>query len=88
MRDVLTGCHRAGIQLPGLNEIPEELIAWHDPRDAYPGNTVQAAYDIAQGYFRSKPDIIFVILPDRGKHVSQSPPRNHVPAAQFFSYHC
>ncbi len=68
MRDVLVGCARVGIglRLPPEQPVPDHLIKWHDPSSAFPGETVQAAHDAAEAWFQAKPDIIFVVLPDRG----------------------
>ncbi len=42
------------------------LIIWHNP-SAFQGETVKNAHDAALAYFQAEPDIIFVILPERGE---------------------
>ncbi|CAL8468702.1 g8242 [Coccomyxa elongata] len=67
MRDLLRGCSKAGIAMPNASPVPESIIAWHNPHANFPGDTVAAAHDAAVEYFGQAPDIIFVILPERGQ---------------------
>lgn len=70
MLEVLGACSNCGMSIPlgpHHQNIPDDIILWHDARSAYPGETMQAAHRAAAQYWRIPPDIIFVILPDRGK---------------------
>ena len=70
-KDQLTGCRNNGMQLPqGIdprNGLPLELVVYADPRSECVGETVSRAYKAGGNYFNSRPLIIFVILPERGK---------------------
>ncbi len=73
MRDLLRGCSKAGIAMPNASPVPESIIVWHNPHADFPGDTVAAAHDAAREEFGQAPDIIFVILPERGECL-QPPP--------------
>ena len=66
MWDLFKGCSKAGIAVPNLSPVPESLIVWHDANANFPGDTMAAAHEAARQHFRQEPDIIFVILPERG----------------------
>lgn len=68
MWDLVKGCTKLGIQVPRMTPVPDSLIVWHNPNSNFPGETMVAAFEAAKGFFKRDPDIIFVILPERGAH--------------------
>ncbi|KAK9915065.1 hypothetical protein WJX75_004310 [Coccomyxa subellipsoidea] len=66
MWDLLSGCHKAGIQVPDVSPVPDDIIAWHNSAAAFPGDTMMSAFNAAKTYFNKEPDILFVVLPERG----------------------
>ena len=72
--ELLGACRNNGMGLPPSNLInpayglPEQLVVYSDPRNQYVGQTLEQAYEAAVNYFKKVPDILFVILPERGEH--------------------
>ena len=70
--ELLGACRNNGIGLPPSNLInpghglPEQLVVYSDPRNQYVGQTLEQAYEAAASFFKKVPDILFVILPERG----------------------
>ena len=71
--ELLGACRNNGMSLPPSNLInpayglPEQLVVYSDPRNQYVGQTLEQAYEAAVSYFKKVPDILFVILPERGE---------------------
>ena len=74
MSDLLSGCRKAGIQVPGSGLVPEPLIVWHNSSSSFPGDTMAAAFEAAKSFFKKDPDILFVILPERGARFPTAEP--------------
>ena len=77
MWDLLSGCHKAGIQVPDVSPVPDDIIAWHNSAAAFPGDTMMSAFNAAKTYFNKEPDILFVVLPERGACLSTA--NIHIP---------
>jgi len=55
-----------GLKVPAQDQGQPPII-WHDPSTYFPGETLVRAMHAGANFFRAKPDIIFVLLPDIGK---------------------
>lgn len=65
--DLLRGCDKAGIQFPPrMSCVPDSIIVWHNPVANFPGETMAKAFEAAKKYFNKDPNILFVVLPERG----------------------
>lgn len=64
MNELLDMLRRCGIKGPDPYDLPP--IAFHDGRQAFPGETMKQAADMGQQHFGSEPSIIFALLPDTG----------------------
>ena len=71
--DLLGACRNKGMSLPPsihpVSGLPEQLVVYSDPRNQYVGQTLEQAYEAAVNFFKKVPDILFVILPERGEHI-------------------
>ena len=71
-KDQLGACRNNGMRLPDGIEpnhgVPPQIVVYSDPRNEFVGQTIEGAYRAGGNYFRKMPDIIFVILPERGQH--------------------
>ena len=64
LEDMLDMLDDLGLKVPCQGLPP---IIWHDPITYYPGETLVNAMHAGAGFFRAKPDIIFVCLPEKGR---------------------
>ena len=70
--DLLRGCDKAGIQFPPrMSCVPDSIIVWHNPVANFPGETMAKAFEAAKRYFNKDPNILFVVLPERGAFQTQ-----------------
>ena len=60
-----------GLEVPTQDQGQPPII-WHDPSTYFPGETLVRAMHAGANFFRAKPEIIFVLLPDIGE--SSIPP--------------
>ena len=71
-KDQLSACRSNGMRLPDGVEpnygVPPQIVVYSDPRNDFVGKTIEGAYRAGGNYFKKMPDIIFVILPERGQH--------------------
>ncbi len=72
MAELFRGCSKVGIQVPRMTIVPDPVIVWHDGRSTFPGETMVAAFEAAKGFFKRDPDIIFVVLPERGAPICRN----------------
>ena len=68
LEDMLDMLHNLGLKVPS-QELPP--IIWHDPATYFPGETLVNAMHAGASFFRAKPDIIFVCLPEKGRAAPQ-----------------
>ena len=64
LEDMLDMLHDLGLKVPSQDLPP---IIWHDPVTYFPGETLVNAMHAGASFFRAKPDIIFVCLPEKGR---------------------
>ena len=63
LEDMLDMLHNLGLKVPSQSLPP---IIWHN-RAYFPGETLVNAMHAGASFFRAKPDIIFVCLPEKGR---------------------
>ena len=76
--DQLGACRNNGMRLPENIDprygLPPELVVYSDPRHEFVGDTLDKAFQAAKAYFGKPPDLIFVVLPERGARSLLGPP--------------
>lgn len=64
LEDMLDMLDDLGLKVPAQGPPP---IIWHDPATYFPGETLVNAMHAGASFFRAKPEIIFVCLPEKGR---------------------
>ena len=70
LENVLDMLNDMGLKVPAQDLPP---IIWHDPATHFPGETLVNAMHAGASFFRAKPDIIFVCLPEKGTPAPSCP---------------
>jgi len=66
LEDLLDMLDNLGLEVPAQDQGQPPII-WHDPSTYFPGETLVRAMHAGANFFRAKPAIIFVLLPDIGE---------------------